>query len=202
MDARQSLRERLGDHALVAGVRVGVQQYDGHGLGLECRDGLGEGGGVLERAQDAVRTGALRGRDAQGRWHERGRSGRAQAVEVRAGLAPELDDVGEALGRDEHRARAAALEQRVRRHGHAVGEDLDVAGGGAGAREHGPDRRHHALGLVGGSGRRLRRQQPPAGDEHRIGEGPADVDAEQHVRTDEWLMDVRATIAETTRSSV
>ena len=51
---------------------------------------------------------------------------RAQAVEVGARLAAELDDVLEALGGDEHRARALALEQRVGGDGRAVGERLDL----------------------------------------------------------------------------
>ncbi len=67
-------------------------------------------------------------RDAQLRRDERRRPRRAQPVEVRARLAAELDEVGEALGRDEHGARPAALEQRVRRDGHAVCEQLHVAG--------------------------------------------------------------------------
>ena len=96
------------------------------------------------------------------------------------GVLRELDDVGEALGRDEHRARAAAFEQRVGRDRHPVRERGDLAGLRAGplqCRRHG---RHHPLGLVVGRGRRLRRDEPPAGGEHRVGEGPADVDADEH----------------------
>ena len=54
--------------------------------------------------------------------HQRRRMGRAQAVEVGARLAAELDDVLEALGGDERRARALALQQRVGRDGRAVRE--------------------------------------------------------------------------------
>ena len=46
----------------------------------------------------------LRGAEAQLRRRERRGTGRAQAVEVGARLAAELDDVGEALGRDERGA--------------------------------------------------------------------------------------------------
>jgi hypothetical protein len=184
VDVGQPLGECLGDRPLVAGVCVGVQQDDRDRLRLERGDGLRQRGRVVERAQHAVRAGALGCGHAQGRRHERRRSRRAQAVEVGTRLAAELDEIGEALGRDEHGARAATLEQRVRCDGHAVGEDLDVAGRRAGALEHGLDRRHDTLGLVVGRRRRLRGQQPSTGGEHRVGEGPADVDAEQH----QWFL--------------
>ena len=72
----------------------------------------------------------------------------AEPVEVGARLAAQLDDVLEALGGDERGARAAALEQRVRRDGGAVRERADVARAGAGALERGLDSGEHALGLV------------------------------------------------------
>ena len=183
----QPLGERVADRPLVRRVRVGVQQDDGDRLGLERRDRVGEPLRVLERAQHAVGAHALgRGHAPLGR-DERRRPRGAQAVEVGARLAAELDDVGEALGGDEHGARAAALEQRVGRDGHAVREDLDVGGARAGALEHGLHRGEHALGLVGGRRRRLGGDQPPAGDEDGVGERPADVDAEEHV-SGPWRM--------------
>ena len=149
VDVGQPRRERVADRLLVAGVRVGVQQHDGDRLGVELRDLLGERGGVLERAQHAVGARALGRGDAHRRRDERRRPRRAQPVEVGARLAAELDDVGEAVGRDEHRARAAALEQRVRRDRHAVREQLDVGRPGVRAAQRLGDRRHDALGLVG-----------------------------------------------------
>jgi len=62
-----------------------------------------------------------------------------------------------------------------------VGEDLDVGADRARAPQHGGDGRHHALGLIGGGRRRLGGHYPPGADEHRIGERPADIDAQQHV---------------------
>ena len=180
MHVRQLAGERLADRALVVRVRVGMQQHDRDRLGLVLGDGARERRGILERAQDALRAGALGRRHAQLGRDEGRRAGGTEAVEVGAGLPAELDEIREALRRDEHRARSAAFEQRVRRDGHPVREQLDVAGRGAGLLERRADRRHHALGLIGGRRRRLRRDEPPAGGEHRVGEGPADVDTEQH----------------------
>ena len=88
---------------------------------------------------------SARGRRSAGRARTSGdRLRRAEAVEVGAVLAGDLEQVGEALGRDQRRARAALLEQRVRAHGHPVGEDLDVARLGARPLQHGLDRRQHA----------------------------------------------------------
>ena len=110
--------------------------------------------------------------------------GRARPVELGAGLAAELDDVGEAGGRDQRGAGAAALEQGVRCDGHPVGEAADVGSLGAGPVEHGVDGRHHAVGLVGRRRRRLGCEQlAVAGEDHRVGEGAADVDPEEHRRT-------------------
>ncbi len=107
--------------------------------------------------------------------------GGAQPVEVGAGLAAKLDEIAEPLGRDERGARRAPLEQGVGRHGRAVGEGLDLAGRGAGGGERELDRRDHAHRLVVRRAQRLRGVQlAVAGGEDRVGEGPADIDAEQH----------------------
>ena len=42
--------------------------------------------------------------------------------------------------------------------------------------------RQHPLGLILGSGRRLGGDQPAVDRQHGIGEGPADVDAQEHHR--------------------
>jgi hypothetical protein len=104
----------------------------------------------------------------------------AQPVQDGAGLTAELDDVGEPLGRDEHRARDALLEQCVRRHGHAVRERGHVARPGAGAEEDLLDRGEDAGGLVGGRRRRLGRDDGAAGDQDGVGEGAADVHPQEH----------------------
>ena len=73
-------------------------------------------------APPALGTAATRS-SARGR-----RVPRAQPVQLRAGLAARLLEVGEALCRQQGGARHAALEQRIGAHGHPVHEALDVAG--------------------------------------------------------------------------
>ena len=52
----------------------------------------------------------------------------AEPVQVGAVLPAQMEEVLEPCGRDERRARALALEQRVRRHRRAVRETLDLHG--------------------------------------------------------------------------
>ena len=96
-------------------------------------------------------------------------------------LAGELDHVGEA-GRGEQRgACGAPLQQRVGGHRHAMREVLDVLRACAGQREHRPHRLEHRQGLRGGrrgnlgcvDGRVVVEQD-------RVGEGAADVYAQEH----------------------
>ena len=101
----------------------------------------------------------------------------ARPVEVRARLSAEVQDVLEALVRDERRARTAPLEERVRRDRGAVGEAVDgrrADGGGSG-----DDR----LLLTRGR-RHLRDPDLAVGDEHGVRERPADVDPERTHRVD------------------
>ena len=111
--------------------------------------------------------------------------GGAQLVEVRPVLAGELDHVGEAGGREQRGARGAALEQRVRRDGHAVREALDVAGARAGAARSTPAHRlehRERTRSEGVDGTFAVWTVACVVDEHRVGEGAADVDAQEHVR--------------------
>ena len=180
--AGQPVAQRRAECALVRGMAVGVQEADGDRLGVERGDPLRQPGGILERAARAVGRHPLGCSDAALRRHERRRMRGAQAVEVRAGLAAELDEVLEALRRDEHRARAAPLQQRVRRDRRAVRERAHVLGGRPGAVQGRADGGEHTLGLVVGGGRRLRGHQPPVDGDDGVGEGAADVDAEEHGR--------------------
>ncbi len=134
------------------------------------------------RAARASGAHALGRAEAQLVGDERRRRGVAEPVEVRPRLAPELDDVGEAVGRDQRGARGAPLEQRVGRDGHAVGEALDVRGAGAGALR---ARRATASSTPCACSRGRRRDLGGVdggvvADEHGVGEGAADVDSEEH----------------------
>ena len=110
--------------------------------------------------------------------HERLRMLGAEAVEVRARLAPQVEQMLEAGVPDVRDAGAAPLEQRVRGDRRPVREARQP-----GARADRTRRGEHRL-LLPRRGRHLGRPDPPLLDEHRVGEGAADVDAQdRHVRT-------------------
>ena len=96
----------------------------------------------------------------------------AWAVEVRAGLAAEVQNVLEALVRDERRAGAAALEEGVGGDRRAVREPLDVIGTDRGR---GCDDR---LLLLRGC-RHLRDADLVVVDQNGIRERAADVDSQR-----------------------
>ena len=102
---------------------------------------------------------------------------RAQPVEMRAGLAAEMQQMLEAGGADERRPRAAPFEQRVRRSRRPVREALHVL------RADRARRREHRL-LLPRRGRHLRRPHRSAVEEDGVRERAAHVDAQdRHVRT-------------------
>ncbi len=158
--------QRLGHDPLVPRRQVGVQQAHRHGLharghrghGTDRRD-LGARG---VEAATHLQTVLAR--------HEGRRPVRPRVVERRAVLAGDLDDVGEALGRDQRHGGPPALEQRVGGHRRPVGqfggrptELLDPGGHGVG----GVRRRREHLGgtAVGG---------------HQVGEGAPGVGPDAH----------------------
>jgi hypothetical protein len=182
LHAGQPLADRLSQPLLVLGVAVRVQQAHGHRLGLGLLDLVER---VFERlvaelGQRPVRAHPLLDADPPLGRHERRGVGLAQAVQVGARLAAERDEVLEARGGDQRGARAGSFQQRVRGHGGAVRERLDLVRRRPGAlqrRLHGGE---HALRLVFGRARRLRGHQAAVRGDHRVGERPADVDSEQH----------------------
>ena len=135
---------------------------------------------LVEREHDlAVGVDALGHLEAQLPRDER-LEGALQAVRGRAGAAPELQHVAEAARGDQPGPGALALEQRVGRRRRAVDERLDLAGRDASFGE----RREHALRLVPRRGRHL---GGPDGagrlvEQHEVGEGAADVDADDDGR--------------------
>ena len=145
-------RSAARDRALVRRVAPGEQQADRDRLrrrAARARPRRAAAASASSGSQHAARADPLGGAEAQLRRRERRRARGAQAVELRPVLAGELEEVGEALGRDERRARAVALEQRVRRDGHPVGERADVAPARRPRRSQDRrDRREHAARLV------------------------------------------------------
>jgi hypothetical protein len=96
----------------------------------------------------------------------------ARAVEVRARLAPQVQDVLEALVGDERRPRAAALEQGVRRDRRPVREAFDLLGSD---RRRGRD---HRL-LLMRRRRHLRDPNVSVRHQHGVRERASDVDSER-----------------------
>ena len=130
VDVRQRLRQRVADaRARAPGGGRSAAAPPRPPRARPRRSGCASSAAAsaVELAQRAVRGHPLGCAEAQLVGHERGRPRRAQPVELGAVLAPERDDVGEALGGDERGPGAAPLEQRVGGDGHAVGERLRPA---------------------------------------------------------------------------
>jgi hypothetical protein len=118
---REPPPQLVADGALVSVVAERKEQADGDRVRVD----LGERREV-KRLDDAARAQPLP--HAEGpleRDEGLGMSG-AEPVEVGRVLAPQVERVLEAGGGDEGRSRSLALEQRVRRHGRAMGEPVDL----------------------------------------------------------------------------
>ena len=179
VEVRERFPYRFADLLLVLGVQEREQQADRDGvdLGLPQRvDGLLHAV-LVERLELAVGPHPLLHREAQIPRHERLRAPLGEVVERRAVLAGELDQVAEALGRDQRGARAAALEQRVGGDRHPVRERGHVAGLDR------LQRAHHTLGLIVGRARHLARRDAGSVEGHEVRERAAHIDADSdHLR--------------------
>jgi hypothetical protein len=177
----EHLGGQLGHAPLVLGVEKAPQQADGDGFAVEVAERRSQRL-LVQRPQYAVGPGALGHGHAQLGSDDRSWVADAQPVQLGPGLAAQLLEVREALRGEQRRARHTALEQRVRAHGHAVHEPLDVSGGGIGGRQGLLDGGHHALGLVVGRAGRLAGDEPIARQQGGVGEGAANVHADDHRR--------------------
>ena len=156
-----------GDGALRLAVAEREEQRDGDRVGVDLRER-----GEVERDELACGAGSAAHAEAALERDERRRMLRARPVEVRPRLAAEVQDVLEALVRDEGGPRAAPLEQRVRRDRRPVREAVDVLGAGC-ARS-----RDDRL-LLSRGGRDLRDPDVPVRQEDGVRERPPDVDSER-----------------------
>jgi hypothetical protein len=162
---------------LVRRVQVAVQEVDHHALGAEPEQGPRRGGhgGLVESDEDpAFRVDALVDLEAQAPLDE-GDEAALEAVRRRPRPAAELEDVAEALRRDQADARDLALEHGVGRRRRAVHDGIERSRLDLGRVERGED----PEGLVVDGGRHLG-EADLAGrvvDEDEVGEGAADVDA-------------------------
>jgi hypothetical protein len=177
---RQLRAQQLGHARLVRRVAEGEQQADRDRLHAGARQPPRRAldARLVELPDHAVGPHPLVDLHAQPPLHDRRRRRLVQPVEARPRLAAEEEQVAEALGGDERRARQAALQQRVRGHRRAVHEVGHVAGRDAGALEHRARGRDHAL-LLPARAQHLRGHHPVGGDEHGVGERAADVDPQR-----------------------
>ena len=174
MDVRERLAHRLAHAPLVLRVQEREQQADRDGVDLRLAQRVERALQALlvERLELALRPHPLAHGEAQVARDERLGPALGEVVERRAVLARELDQVAEALGRDERGARAAALEQRVGGDRHPVGEGGHVGGVDR------LQRVHHALRLVIGRTRDLARDHALSVERHEVGERTPHIDAD------------------------
>ena len=166
---------------LMRGIGVAVDEADRDGfiaLGLQAlRQPLQRG--LVERFDfapfgvDAPRHGkAILTRDQR-----RGQFD-VEIILLEAALGPHFDDVAKTLGRDQRRARAAPLDQRIGGQRRAMNDKIDLV------RAHprlGADNRdavENGLFRRGVVGQHFRRIKPAAHVQHDVGEGAADIRAE------------------------
>ena len=175
--------ERALEPALVGGLGIGVQQSHRHRLGYQAphpsHRGAHRGGG--ERLEHPpAGSDPLAHPHAPRGGHQRLDAARRERIELRAVLAPDLEQVLEARGGHERDARALPLEQRVGRDRRAVphsgpGPRRPAARARVCDPEPGQALEHRALGSRGRRGE-LERHDAPAREYHEIGEGAAGVD--------------------------
>ncbi len=174
-------RKCLAEAAFVAVVEVAEQQADRHRVHVERGDfgddtvdlGRPPAGSAPPWCWSSRSVTSMR---AYRSTRSSGRSGR-QAVHVWPAGLPVSHDVAEAARRQQPHRRKVAGQNRVGGHRRAVTQQADVADGHALACEC-VDGVRQATRRIIGRGRHLRHQHPAViGTGHRIGEGPARVDA-------------------------
>ena len=165
---RQPPADLVRDEALVRRVPEGEEEADRHGLRVELRERV-----EIEWLDHALWADALVDADAALERDERLGVAVAQAVEVRARLATQVEHVLEPGRADERGARALALEQRVGGDRGPVREALQVhpgradLGGGF----------HHRV-LLRADGRDLGSAELAVRQQHGVRERASDVDPE------------------------
>ena len=171
MGAGMAAAQLRGDGALVTRVLEGEEQADGDRLGVELRQR-----GQIEGGDDPFGPDPLGDAVTALERDERLGLGVAEPVEMRARLPAQVEDMLEPGRADEGGARTLPLQQGVRRHRRPVGEPLDLVGSDR------TRRGEHRL-LLARRRRHLCRRQATVRDENGVGEGAADVDAEQPHRS-------------------
>ena len=180
--AGRALPDDGADRPLVLAVRPRVEETDGdgfHALGQQTIDGLHDALAIQRRHHLAAVVHPLTHLSTPSPRHEGRRALEIQVVEPGEAEPADLQEIAKALGRDETRARAPALEDGVGGHGRTVDDLAHVGGRRPGVEEQRPRARDDGVGVVAGGGEQLARSRRAGGvDQHEIGEGPAHVHAE------------------------
>ncbi len=175
----QTARAAAAARALVGGIGVGVDEHDRQRLRALRRErfarALGDLLGVDRDAQRTVGQRALADFDREIALDD-GNEIAAQAPGARPVAAAHFQHVAKAWRRDEADPRALAFEQRVGADRRAMHDGAEV-GDAAERFEPGEE----ALRLVAALRRRLGRDEAAgrAVKQHEVGEGAADIDADQ-----------------------
>src|SRR5712692_7249434 len=162
-----------GHAAFVIGTEEGEEQRDRHRVRARPAHRLSDPLDLLfRRTQEdaALRVHALTESEAAFLRDERGRTRRAEVVEGRPVLATDCEEVLEARGRDEGGLGSPPFQDRIRRHGRAVGHALRLEEA---------QTLNDGLGPIP-RGWQLRRDDLAPSEADEIGEGPADIDADLH----------------------
>ena len=185
MGVGELLGDELGEALLVDRVHEREQGADRHGLDALARqtsDGAARGLLVEGRVDRAVEADALRHAEAPAPRYDGARRLQADVPDVLLVPAPQLDLVAKAVGGEQPRHRAVALDQRVVRDRGAVHERLDAPEEDVERQtlpsrelvEPFDDRERAVLGRA----EALLEQHAFGLEQGEVGEGPADVDAD------------------------
>ena len=184
--AGQGGAHRVRRGLLVRRIAVAVQEADRHrldGFGPQPRDGVLERGRIERHATALPRRRRSRTPSRRCARHQRHRRRHAQVIAILLQAFAHLEDVAMAFGGEHAHLRALALEQRIGRDRGAVDDALGIA------QQLAPRRAEPARQLVqpleqAEPGIRRRGRGLGAGrlsvrvDRHQVGEGAADVDAD------------------------
>ncbi len=174
--ARQPRSQNLAGTLFVRRILKREEENDGDAFDLffaQPRRDLCQGGFVEGAQHAALGVEAFRYLVTQGGGDERRGAVLAEAVEVRAVLAADDEDVGKTFGGEEGRAGTQPLQQGVGGYRGAVDHRRCLAH--PQVRQPG----HDGAALVAGRRGRFVDAQPAVHQPHEIGERAADVDADQ-----------------------
>ena len=181
IEGREAFGHHVGEAPLMGRVGIGVKQADGDAFHPHLLDAVepGRNPGLVQRHQHlAGGVDPLLHRPAQAARRQRRRAIGHDVVLVEAVFPGDGEAVAVALGDEQRRHRALALDQAVGGQRGAVEHQVDRRGFQPGLAQRRQGAGHEAFGRGGGRGRHLGGGERAGAIEHDIGEGAADIDGE------------------------